>query len=124
MQGLAFGGIALFLPLIRQDIGISFSQAGTLAAVTTISYALMQIPAGVMADRYDAKRLFAIGLLAVNILSLTFALLDSFGLLLLNQAVSGAFRALLFAPGMMLIVQQFPDDRRATAMGMYIVGGF
>ena len=66
MQGLAFGGIALFLPLIRQDIGISFSQAGTLAAVTTISYALMQIPAGVMADRYDAKRLFAIGLLAVN----------------------------------------------------------
>jgi predicted MFS family arabinose efflux permease len=124
MQALAFGGIALFLPLIRDDFGISFSQAGMLAATTTIFYAVMQIPAGIMADRYDAKRLFAIGLLGVNILSLTLALLDSFGLLLVNQAVSGVFRALLFVPGMMLIVQQFAADRRATAMGLYIVGGF
>lgn len=124
MQALAFGGIALFLPLIREDIGISFSQAGMLAAVSTIFYAVMQIPAGIMADRYDAKALFTVGLLAVNILSLTFALLDSFGLLLVNQAVSGAFRALLFAPGLMLIVRQFSDDRRATAMGLYVAGGF
>ena len=31
-QGLTFGGIALFLPLIRQDLHMSFSQGGLLSA--------------------------------------------------------------------------------------------
>lgn len=35
----AFGAVALFLPLIRDDLDLSFSQAGTLAAVSTFVYA-------------------------------------------------------------------------------------
>ncbi len=124
MQGLAFGAIALFLPLIRHDLGISPSQAGLLAASGTFTYALMQIPSGYLSDRFDAKRLFVMGLLGVNVLSLTFSLLDSYGWLLANQAVSGVFRALVFAPGLMLISRQFREDRRATAMGLYVAGGF
>ncbi|MEU4223840.1 MFS transporter [Nonomuraea sp. NPDC026600] len=124
MQALAFGGIALFLPLIREDIGISPSQAGLLAAAGTFTYALMQIPSGYLADRFDPKRLFVVGLLGTNLLSLTFALLDSFGWLVANQAVSGIFRSLVFAPGLLLISRQFRADRRATAMGLYVAGGF
>ncbi|MGI5282132.1 MFS transporter [Nonomuraea polychroma] len=124
MQALCFGGIALFLPLIRQDLGISPSQAGLLAAAGTFTYALMQIPSGYLSDRFDTKRLFVVGLVGTNLLSLTFALLDSFGWLVVNQAVSGVFRALVFAPGLLLISRQFAEDRRATAMGLYVAGGF
>ncbi|MBT2235454.1 nitrate/nitrite transporter [Nonomuraea sp. NEAU-A123] len=124
MQALAFGGIALFLPLIRQDIGISPSQAGLLAAAGTFTYALMQIPSGYLADRFDPKRLFVFGLLGTNLLALTFALLNSYGWLLANQALSGIFRSLVFAPGLLLISRQFRADRRATAMGLYVAGGF
>ncbi|MEV0381499.1 MFS transporter [Nonomuraea sp. NPDC050643] len=124
MQGLAFGGIALFLPLIRGDLGISPSQAGLIAAAGTFTYALMQIPSGYLSDRFDPKRLFVAGLLGTNLLSITFALLDSYGWLLANQAVSGIFRSLVFAPGLMLISRQFREDRRATAMGLYVAGGF
>ncbi|WP_103961435.1 MFS transporter [Nonomuraea solani] len=124
MQALAFGGIALFLPLIREDIGISPSQAGLLAAAGTFTYALMQIPSGYLSDRFDPKRLFVAGLVGTNLLSLSFALLDSYGWLVANQAISGIFRALVFAPGLMLISRQFRPDRRATAMGLYVAGGF
>ncbi|SDL42006.1 Nitrate/nitrite transporter NarK [Nonomuraea maritima] len=124
MQALAFGGIALFLPLIRGDLGISPSQAGLLAASGTFTYALMQIPSGYLSDRFDPKRLFTVGLLGTNLLALTFALLDSYGWLLANQAVSGVFRSLVFAPGLLLISRQFREDRRATAMGLYVAGGF
>lgn len=123
-QSLAFGGIALFLPLIRHDLGLSFGQAGTLAAAGTLTYALMQVPSGYLADRFDPKRLFATGLLGVNLLSLSFVLLHAYGLLLVNQAVSGVFRSMVFAPGLMLISRQFREDRRATAMGLYVAGGF
>jgi MFS family permease len=55
-QALATGGIALFLPLIRTDLGLTFAQAGTLAVVSTFVYAMMQIPAGYVTDRIDPKR--------------------------------------------------------------------
>lgn len=124
MQAFAFGAVALFLPLIREDLDLTFSQAGTLAATTTIVYALMQVPSGFLADRYDSKRLFVIGLVGVNVLSLSFAVMDQYWMLLVNQGLSGFFRSLVFAPGLVLISRQFRPDRRATAMGLYVAGGF
>ncbi|GLY00368.1 MULTISPECIES: MFS transporter [Actinoplanes] len=123
-QGLLLGGIALFLPLIRADLGLTFAQAGMLAASGNLAYALMQIPSGYLADRFTPRRIFLIGLLGTNLLAAQFTVLDSFTLLLVNQAVAGVFRALIFAPGMLLMTHQFPTDRRATAMGLYVVGGF
>ena len=73
-QVLAIGGIALFLPIIREDLGLSFTQGGTLSAATILVYALMQIPAGYLTDRFGPKRLFFIGVLCTTILSFTFGL--------------------------------------------------
>lgn len=122
-QMLANGGISLFLPLIRRDIGLNFAQGGTLAAASTLVYALMQIPSGYLADRFGARVLFTVGLLGTSLLSLSFALLHVYWLLVLNQGISGFFRALMFAPGLLLISDLFPADRRAMAMGLYIAGG-
>jgi MFS family permease len=47
---LSLGGIALFLPLIREDLHMSFAQAGMLSAAATFTYALGQIPGGYLAD--------------------------------------------------------------------------
>ena len=123
-HGLTFSGIAMFLPLIRADLQITFSQAGLLSAAATFSYAVGQVPAGYLSDRYGPKRLFFFGLLGWSTLSLTLGLVHLFWLALLNQLVAGAFRALLFAPGMSLLVSWFKPERRATAMSLYMVGGF
>ncbi|GAA4600898.1 nitrate/nitrite transporter NarK [Actinoplanes octamycinicus] len=123
-QALIFGGIALFLPLIRTDLGLTFGQAGTLAAASNLTYALMQVPSGFLADRFSPRTLFLIGLLGTNLLAAVFAVLSSYQALLVDQALSGFFRALVFAPGLLLISEQFPSDRRATAMGLYVAGGF
>ena len=122
--GLIFGGIALFLPLIRTDLGLTFTDAGTLAAASSLTYALMQVPSGYLADRFTPRRLFLIGLLGTNLLAALFAVLESYPLLLIDQALAGIFRALVFTPGMLLMTELFPRGRRATAMGLYVVGGF
>jgi predicted MFS family arabinose efflux permease len=123
-QALIIGGLALFLPIIREDLGLSFTQAGSLAAASTLVYALMQIPSGYLADRAGPKRLFLIGLAGTNVLALVFAILGDYWAAVANQAVSGFFRALVFAPGLLLIAAAFPPSRRATAMGLYVAGGF
>lgn len=124
MQSLAFGGIGLFLPLIRKDIGLSFAQAGTLSASTLLVYALMQLPSGYLADRFGPRRLFVAGLVGTNLLTLSFASLHRYWLLVGNQAAMGFFRSLVFAPGLLLVSALFPPNRRATAMGLYVAGGF
>src|SRR5256885_3929554 len=120
---LSLGGIALFLPMIREDLHMSFAQAGTLSAAATFTYALGQIPGGYLADRFGPKRIFFIGILGSTLLSLNFGMIQSYPAALANQVVSGAFRALIFAPGLTLVASWFPADRKATAMGVYVIGG-
>jgi nitrate/nitrite transporter NarK len=123
-QGLSFGAIALFLPLIRQDMDITFAQGGMLSAAATLTYALGQIPAGYLSDRFGPKRLFFIGMLGTTLLSVNLGMIHTFEWALVNQFLSGIFRTLLFAPGLTLVASWFPPDRRATAMGLYVIGGF
>ena len=123
-QGLSFGAVALFLPLIREDLHISFAQAGMLSAASTFTYAIGQIPAGYLSDRFGSKRLFFVGMLGTALLSLSLGMIQSFDWAFVNQVVSGVFRALLFAPGMALIASWFPPTRRATAMSLHVVGVF
>ena len=123
-QALAYGGIGLFLPLIRRDIGFTFTQAGVLAGAMTLVYACMQIPSGYLADRLGAKRLFITGLVGTNVLAFTLAQIHQYWLVVANQMMAGLFRSLVFAPGLLLISAVFPRHRRATAMGLYVAGGF
>ena len=124
VHSLTFIGIALYLPLIREDLSISYTQAGILSAAATLSYALGQIPAGFLADRLGPRRLFFVGLMGWSLLSMALGLIHSFWLAVLNLFVAGAFRALLFAPGLSLLASWFPRERGATAMSLYMLGAF
>jgi sugar phosphate permease len=119
---LTFSGIALLLPLIREDLRLTFAEAGMLSAAATVSYALAQFPAGYMADRFGPKRLFCIGLAGWSSLCITLALTHWLWLAVINQFLAGMFRALLFAPGVTLLASWFPPDRRATAMSLFPAG--
>jgi sugar phosphate permease len=120
---LTFAAIPLLLPLIRDDLEINFTQAGMLSAAGMLSYALAQIPAGYLSDRFGPRRLFFIGLIAWSGLSLIFGLTHAFWLAVTILCVAGAFRALLFAPGLALLASWFPPQRRATAMSLFLLGG-
>jgi sugar phosphate permease len=123
-QSIGTSGVSLFLPLIQKDFGASFTQGGALAAALYLTYAIMQIPAGYMADRFGRKKVFVVGMLGTTIMMLLFGMVTEYWQAMSNQAVSGLFRALLFAPGMALLASWFSPQRRATAMALYQIGMF
>jgi len=123
-MGLAPGGLSLFLPLIRAELGLTFAEAGSLVAAASVTYALMQIPTGYLADRFGPKRVFLVGFLGASLCVVVFAQLSALSLLIVIQAVAGVFRALTFAPGMLLMSALFSRDRLSTALGMITIGGF
>lgn len=123
-QPIAQAGIALFLPIIRDVLEISFSKGGTLSAVGIFVYALVQIPSGYLADRLGLKKIFFIGILGTTVLCFAFSLVSTYWQALINQALSGLFRAFLFASGLALLTGWFGPQRRATAMGLSPIGLF
>jgi MFS family permease len=122
-SALSMGGLALMLPLIRDDLGLTFAQGGALATLSTLIYALMQIPVGHLTDRFNPKRLFVIGLFGSAGLAIVLGLAQNYWQAVVIQLVSGFFRALLFSPGLALMTGWFPSNRRATAMGLFLIGG-
>ena len=93
---LTFAAIPLLLPLIREDLGLSFTQAGALSAAGMVSYALMQIPAGYLSDRYGPQRLFFIGLTAWSALCVAFGFtLVFWPALVITPLACGVFGALV-----------------------------
>jgi len=123
-HGLTFTAVPLLLPLIRSDLGISFTDAGILTAAATMSYALGQIPAGLLADRFGPRRPFFTGLIGWSSLTVAFAFIHVLWLAVVCLFIAGAFRAMMFAPGLSLLASWFPPRQRATAMSLYMVGGF
>ena len=121
---LTIAGIPLLLPLIRADLQISFTQAGLLSVAATLAYGLMQIPAGYLADRFGPGRPFFVGLFGWSAMCIAFGMVHAYWLALVTLLVAGAFRALLFAPGLALLASWFPPGRRATAMSLFMLGGF
>ncbi len=88
ISGLAFGWVIVFggmsainplLPFLRAEFQLSGSQTGLLTSLFTLPYLLMQIPGGLLTDRFGAKRVLFVMLLLAG-LSLTALGLWPFGL--------------------------------------------
>jgi MFS family permease len=77
-DALTKDGVGLFLPVISHDLAMSYSDGGSLASLRTLTYALTQIPAGYLADRFGAKRLFLAGIVATMVLTVHFGMVTQF----------------------------------------------
>jgi len=119
-----FGAVGLFLPLIREDLGLTFSQAGTLSSASTLVYALMQVPAGYLSDRIGPKRVLFAGFMGTSLLIVGFGFAGSFAVALVLFTAFGFFRAFAFAPGLVLAASWFPENRRSTALGLTVSATF
>lgn len=122
IQAVSLAGLPLMLPLIRQDLELSFSQAGSLASASLAVYALMQIPAGYLSDRYSPRRLVALGTLGMMGLSLLLAFTQKYWQLLGIQFFWGFFSSFIFTPSMSVYISWFSAQRRNTATALPLIG--
>ena len=88
------GGLPLLLALVREDLQLSYSQAGGLASAYLLVYAFMQLPAGYFSDRYSPRKLVSIGTLGLMSLSILLACSQQYWQLLCIQLLLGFFGSL------------------------------
>lgn len=75
-------------PLVN-ELGLSAGQLGFLASAYFLSFAIMQLPVGVMLDRYGPRRVEAVLIGFAALGALLFAVADSYAVLWLGRALIG-----------------------------------
>lgn len=87
--------------------GINASQLATFTVLQLAIYAAMQIPVGVMLDRFGSRALILAGLTCMTAGQLWFSTVDSFGGGLAARALVGAGDAMVFTSVLRLIALWF-----------------
>jgi len=116
-------GYAPLIPTSVSDLGLTYAAAGTIQTAYFWTYTLVQVPVGVVADRWGVRRVMAacMGLLALG--ALLFAASGSFAAAIAARMVVGLGAAAVWVPGMRLVSEWFPPHERARATGMMSAGG-
>lgn len=91
--------------------GISPSQLSIFVLLQLGVYAVMQIPTGILVDRYGPRRLLILAALTMGLAQLLFAVAGSYPVALLARAVLGLGDALTFVSVLWFAAGQFTPRR-------------
>jgi EmrB/QacA subfamily drug resistance transporter len=107
------------LPVIREDLGASFSDLQWVVDAYALTLAALLLVSGSFADLFGRRRVFILGLILFSAASFACGLAQSPLWLILSRAVQGIGGAMLFATSLALIAQAFTGRDRATAFGIW-----
>jgi MFS family permease len=114
--------LSIAAPLIKDDLGITGTQLGTLLSAFFYTYGLLQIPAGWVADRFDVKWVFALGFLVWSTSTAVTGLLHGFAALLLARIVLGVGESIAFPASGKIIGTHFQESQRGFANSVVLTG--
>jgi MFS family permease len=114
---------AIVAPNLISELGIDAEELGLIAAAYFLSFAICQVPLGVLLDRYGSRRVQGTLYMLAAVGALLFAVAENVSTLFVARAligigVSGGLMAALKS-----IVQWFPEDKIPIVNGWYFTSG-
>jgi len=112
---------AVISPDLTASLGISASSLGLLTSAYFVAFAAMQIPAGMLLDRYGPRRVEPALLLVAGCGALAFAASQSVGGLTIARALIGAGVSVCLMAPLKAIAAWYPAERHASLSGWMMV---
>ncbi|HUA14115.1 MAG TPA: MFS transporter [Verrucomicrobiae bacterium] len=114
--------LSIAAPLIKDELGLSGSQLGTLLSAFFYTYAFLQIPAGWLVDRFDVKWVFALGFSVWSVATAATGVLHGFAALLAIRVILGVGESVAFPAYGKIIGTHFRENSRGFANSIVICG--
>ncbi|AAL80950.1 MFS transporter [Pyrococcus furiosus DSM 3638] len=108
-------------PLIREDLGIGNAEIGLLMTSLLLPYALIQVPAGYLGDRFGRKKMVVLSIIGYSLSSALIFVARDYWELVGIRALYGFFAGLYYAPATALISEIF-KNRKGSALGIFMIG--
>ena len=110
-------GLALLLPYIAVDLGLSYTEAGLLKTAIQGAISASQIPAGLLSERVGEMLTLGLGTAWFSLSYAALILAGSYSVLLLLVILSGVGGGVYHPVGTGLIASVFPADKSGPAIG-------
>jgi len=114
--------LGVAIPGLRDDLGYSKTEMGTVLMVLKLAYGVGQFVNGQLAEHVRPRTLLAIGLLASAALNVVFGWATSLYFLTFIWACNGYVQALGWPPTMRTAANWFPPAQRGRAIGIIGTG--
>lgn len=109
---------------LRKDLGLDTVQIGYIFSAFGVTYALLQIPGGIVADKIRSRILYAFIMVLWSIATLLQGLTNSFVVMLGLRASIGVFEAPSYPINNLVVSRWFPEKERASSIAIYTSGQF
>ncbi|HEY0110600.1 MAG TPA: MFS transporter, partial [Fibrella sp.] len=114
---VAAGALSKELELSSVQLGFIFSAFGW-------TYAFLQIPGGLVADRFGPRILYTFCVITWSLATVFQGFARGFASLFALRLATGAFEAPSYPINNRIVTSWFPDHERASAIAMYVSGQF
>lgn len=109
---------SVMVPELMQSFGITASSVGLLSAFYLYAYAPMQLPVGVLMDRYGVKKVLSIACVVCGLGALLFAAAQNLVVAGAGRMLIGASSAFAFIAMVYVTSHWFPVKKRAFLIGL------
>jgi MFS family permease len=114
---------ASIIPILTVEFAIGKAAAGLAISVFFLAWMVAGLPGGLLMDRYDNRRLVAVGVVAFVLASWGGAAAPSYELFLVTRFVGGATGAFIWTANTNVVNQVFPEHRRAVGTSLFVASG-
>jgi len=116
--------LALALPVIGVDLHINAVEKGLILSAFGWSYVLMQVPGGIIIDRFGPRITFAVSLATWSVVTMLQGLARNAAVFIGMRVLLGITEAPAFPLNSRVVATWFPRNERGFAIGVYTAGEF
>ena len=111
------------MPIIRTELGLSYTEAGIVISAFAITGGISQLPAGWLADRLGPRLMVLLGVAGVAIAGLMIGRSQSYMSLIILLVLAAVLGGGYHPASASAISSLVPAERRGRALGIHLVGG-
>ncbi|HSF96844.1 MAG TPA: MFS transporter [Thermohalobaculum sp.] len=115
--------VNVMLPLLAQAFGLSYVQVGIVKAANLAAMALLEIPSGLLSERFGTRRLLVFGLTVVGAGYIWLSFAAGFTAILFSLFLAGVGAAFQHTLSSAIISAAFPGRSARPALGTYNAAG-
>ncbi|MGB3801296.1 MAG: MFS transporter [Lewinella sp.] len=116
--------ISVAAAAISEDLNLTKVQLGFIFSAFGLTYSLLQIPGGILADHVRPRLLYPIILVLWSLATLLQGVVSSLAALIGLRASIGVFEAPSYPMNNRIVTSWFPEQERASAIAVYTSGQF
>ena len=107
---------------VRKEFSLSDTQIGMLTTAFTLLYAVIGVPLGRLADRWNRKKLLASGVTVWSALTASTAVAGTYGFLLFSRLGVAVGEAVCAPVGTSWIADLYAPYKRSGALALFMLG--